>query len=137
MASQNWYSFLCNDFLNATLMNRIFTIACSVAMLSISFASHAQPQDPAIARVDEQISKKSLKTPLEMPAATAEGEETTKGFVVPNAPVDKKSPEWILEHKVGPNGEEILLENNSFYYLNDGQPVNIDLAELKDKPKSS
>lgn len=116
-----------------------FTIACSVAMLGFFLASHAQTLDPAIARVDDRTTKNPPKTALETPVtATDEKSEGTTKFVVPSNSAQRGTAEWILEHKAGPNGEDLQHEDNNFFYIDEtGKRVEVGMADLKDKPKSS
>lgn len=116
-----------------------FTIACSVAMLGFFLASHAQNLDPAIARVDDRTTKNPSKTALEKPASAKEEKlEANTRFVVPANTAERGSAQWILDHKAGPNGEDLQHEDNKFYYIDEaGKRVEISAADLKDKPKSS
>src|SRR5690606_27211039 len=102
-------------------------------------ASHAQNLDPAIARVDDRSNKIPSKTLLEgSVSATDEASKITTNFVVPTTSAQRGSAEWILEHKAGPNGEDLLLEDNNFFYIDEtGKRVDVGVADLKDRPKSS
>jgi hypothetical protein len=43
-----------------------------------------------------------------------------------------------LNNKVGPQGEEVYIENRKYYYINsEGQKIKIKSTELREKPKHS
>ena len=125
-------------------MKKLFTLACGVALIAGFSVAHAQTEDSAIARVD---SKKNA--PKEEPAkdVTITGEEENESlkqvnvapstkFIVPPAATDKNSKDAILNNKVGPNGEELFMKKNSYYYINsDGKKVKAKKSMLKDKAK--
>jgi hypothetical protein len=131
-----------------TLMNRLFTIACSVAMLNIFLPCHAQTQDTALARIDE--SKKTAPDqqkeglisetmdPLKSGSEKAEEMAPKSKFVLPMNPDNRNSADWILKHKAGPSGEELLIEDDMYYYINgEGTKIKVDPAEFEDNAKSS
>jgi hypothetical protein len=131
-----------------TLMKRLFTIACSVAMLNIFLPCHAQTKDTALARIDEL--KKTAPAqqnedlisetmdPLKSGGGKVEEMAPKSKFALPLNPDNRNSADWILKHKAGPAGEELLIENDVYYYINgEGTKIKADPAELEDNAKSS
>ena len=123
-------------------MKKLFILAWSVALMSIFTLAHAQTRDTALARIDpkksaeknETLTKGDQITAEETTAVKTTASPTTK-FILPVPATDKSS---ILNTKVGPNGEDLWIENNEIYYINaEGVKVKVDKAALKNKPKHS
>lgn len=125
-------------------MKKLLTLACSVAMLNTFLLFDVQSQDSALAKIDQKLDmeKKTEKPgesepsmPLEQPSADVHTTPSEK-FVLPyNSREQKRS---ILNTKVGPNGEELMMEKDFYYYIDEqGNKVKVKLTELKDKPKHS
>ena len=59
---------------------------------------------------------------------------TPKNFILP----DYSGKHSILNNKVGPNGEELFMKKNKYYYIDGaGKKVKARRTDLTDKPKSS
>ena len=128
-------------------MKQLFTIACSVAMLTIFLPCHAQTQDTALARIDDanesptdqkndNFSTKPL-SPLKSGSDT-EGMAPNSNFILPATPDKRNSADWILKHKTGPSGEELLNEGEVYYYIDGtGAKIRVEPSALKDNAKSS
>lgn len=124
-------------------MKKLFTIACSVALLNIFSLAHAQTQDSTLAKAEV---KKSTPNPAVGEIATTTMEKssivsTPSSTVSPLTQFkieDVRMKRSALDNKVGPNGEEVLMRNNKFYYLDDqGKKVKVRSSALQDKPKHS
>lgn len=102
-------------------MNKIFSIVAILAATSL--ATPAFAQDSKAEEVGKGIKKGAKK------AAHKTAEVASKG----------KSRATDTEHKdkVGPNGENIFIDNHSRYYWVDdkGKRHYVTEAQLKDKPK--
>lgn len=128
-------------------MKRLFTIACSVAMLTIFLPCHAQTQDTALARIDDvnespaDQKKNNLTTePLSPLKSTGGTEEMAPNanFISPATPDKRNSADWILKHKAGPSGEELIIDGDVYYYIDGkGAKVKVDPSSLEDNAKSS
>ena len=128
-------------------MKRLFTIACSVAMLTIFLPCHAQTQEPALARINDtkespadQKNHNSATEPLG-PLKSGSGTEEmapNSNFILPATPDKRNSADWILKHKVGPSGEELMNEGGAYYYLDGkGAKIKVNPSSLEDNAKSS
>ncbi len=122
-------------------MKKLFILAWSVAMMSIFTLAHAQTRDTALARIDPKKSNEKNEALLKADQVSAEETKATATtaptakFILPAPATDKSS---ILNTKVGPNGEDLWIENNEIYYLNaEGVKVKVDKSALKNKPKHS
>lgn len=126
-------------------MKKLSTLASSVAMLAIFFSAQAQSQDTALARIDqnENLKKSENQRKVKRSAYDMEKEtEKSPASVAPATkfilPLDQNSKRSILNNKVGPNGEELFLEDGVYYYLNSkGVKTKAESSLLKDKPKHS
>lgn len=115
-----------------------------VAVLFLFSTAHAQTQDSALARIDEKASLKKSNDRMNKPTDLSEDrvmvEEAAAPqvkFIVPETK-DRKSKNSILESKTGPNGEDIQMDKNGYYYFDEaGKKVRIDARDLRDKPKHS
>jgi hypothetical protein len=128
-------------------MKQLSTLLCSIALLCTFSFTLAQSQDTALARIDDNAKVKKTDgrtSELKKPSATlreesqADEQNVAPGvkFVVPDS--KRNSNRSILDTKVGPNGEELFMESNDYYYLDGtGQKVKTNTKELKDKPKHS
>jgi predicted small secreted protein len=98
-------------------------ISLAVLALALSVAAPANAQDGTIKEVGKDIKKGAQK------AGNKTAEIASKG----------KSRVTDSEHKdkVGPNGENIFIDNHSRYYWVDdkGKRHYVTEAQLKDKPK--
>ena len=117
-------------------MKLVFTLACSAAMI----CNFVQGQDTTLAKVDkmERTIKKNVATQKEASVLEVEELSTEKKsestFVLP----DYSGKHSILNNKVGPNGEELLMKKNKYYYIDGaGKKVKARRTYLTDKPKSS
>jgi hypothetical protein len=126
-------------------MKKLFTLACSVAMLNTFLLVDAQSQDTALAKIDQKLDVEEQKqkldgpkhdlSPLEQPSVDIHTAPVEK-FVLPFNSLEQKRS--ILNTKVGPNGEELMMEKDFYYYLDEhGNKVKVKLTELRDKPKHS
>lgn len=140
-----WYDIFMQLVITHTLkiiaMKKLFTLACGVALIAGCSVAHAQTEDSALARVDRK--KNASKEEPAKSVTVTEGENLKQAnvapetkFVVPPAGTDRNSKDAILNNKVGPNGEELFMKKNSYYYINsDGKKVKVKKSMLKDKPK--
>lgn len=125
---------------NATTMKKLFTLVSSTLLLIIYGNVFSQPEDPAlVSRIGDQSEVKSGEAKnISETSGTKEVENAT----VEIAPVNFESFKMIertrSEKKVGPQGEDLLIEGNRFFYLNDkGKKVKVRKNELKAMPKHS
>lgn len=123
-------------------MKKLSGFLFGVAVLCLYLTAHAQTQDTALARIDDQAIKKSDHRMIET-AETSTNSSLTKEeaapqvkFIVPESKDSKKRS--ILDTKAGPNGEDIQMDKNGYYYLDEGgKKVRTDVKALRDKPKHS
>lgn len=124
-------------------MKKLSTLLTGVAVLCIFTLAQAQSQDTALARIDNKSIQKanrplneSVNLSEERPSEQVEVAPQVK-FIVPEAK-DRNSNGSILNNKVGPNGEEVLMDRKGYYYF-DGtrQKVRVNSNALRDKPKTS
>lgn len=115
----------------------------SVAVLCFFSMAQAQTQDTALARIDDKATKKAAHrvnesvNPSENPSLVREEAAPQVKFIVPETK-DRKSKSSILDRKAGPNGEDIQMDKNGFYYFDEaGKKVRIEAKDLTDKPKHS
>ncbi len=125
-------------------MKKLFTSACSVAMLFLFSFANAQTQDTTLAKVDLQRNKvndnvvKRTTTFDEIRTAEQSERPAAAKFVVPFNSTDRKSTPYLLDSKVGPNGEDLLNEGDELYYLDvNGNKIKAKASELKEKAKHS
>lgn len=120
-------------------MKPLSTFACGALLLAAFSLSNAQNPDGALARVDEEKSQGDLKHTdpvITESVETAETAPSTK-FVLP-ATETEKSQGSLLDTKVGPNGEDLFIKNNKYYYFNSkGEKVKVKRSALMDKAKTS
>lgn len=125
-------------------MKKLFTLACGVALIAGCTVAHAQAEDSALARVDRKKNASKEEPAKNVTVTEVEEGENLKQvnvapatkFVVPPAATDRNSKDAILNNKVGPNGEELFMKKNSYYYINnDGKKVKVKKSMLKDKAK--
>lgn len=124
-------------------MKKLFNLLSIAAMLSVCTLVQAQSQDTALARIDES-KKTNLSKATEKQSANLNDEraseqtnlEPNAKFVLPGE--NEKSSKGSSINKVGPQGEEIFMENRKYFYINsEGQKVKVKSTELRDKPKHS
>lgn len=127
-------------------MKKLFTLACSIAILAMFCSASAQSQDTALARNDQKEDLKKSEGELKAMERSAYDLEKKKGTSPENVepaakftmPLDQNSKRSILNNKVGPNGEELFLEDGKYYYTNGaGEKVKVETSGLKDKAKHS
>ena len=129
-------------------MKKFIAIAYGAAFLHVCSLAFAQNQE--IASVKYSSVKKTEKADnintVPTKAAVIENEEGTKDVaksessnfeqVRTSYQLREDNKKYDINNKVGPNGEEIFLKGNKYYYLNDkGKKVKVSTAQLKDKPK--
>jgi hypothetical protein len=124
-------------------MKNLSALLSGVAVLFLISTAHAQPQDTALARIDNKITPKkterSIGGPEKISEPSVEEVEAVPQvkFVVPETK-NRNSKQSIIDGKVGPNGEELLMDKNGYYYFDEaGQKVRTSVEALKDKPKHS
>jgi hypothetical protein len=125
-------------------MKKLSGFLFSVAVLFLFSTAHAQTQDTALARIDDKALVKKADVRLTEPTDRSEdraivGEIAAPQvkFIVPETK-DRKSENSILETKAGPNGEDIQMDKNGYYYFDEaGTKVRVDVKGLRDKPKHS
>ena len=116
-------------------MKIVFTLTCSVAMM----CHFVQGQDTALAKIDkiEGTIKKDATAEKEAPALTVEEvapEKPESTFKIP----DYSGKHSILNNKVGPNGEELFMKKNKYYYIDGaGKKIKVRSTNLADRAKSS
>lgn len=123
-------------------MKTLFGFLIIIAILSFFPASQVHSQDTALARIDtKEIEKKTDKPfnegvkPSENSSVEIEESAQVK-FVVPE--IRDRSSKGILDSKAGPNGEDVQMDKQGYYYLSeDGKKVRIDSKDLRDKAKHS
>src|SRR5688572_18364902 len=116
-------------------MKIIFALAFSAAIT----CNFAQGQDSTLAKIDQRESsiKKDALTEIEAPVTTVEEVSAVKPEPTFRLP-DYSGKHSTLNNKVGPNGEQLLMKKNRYYYINDGgKKVKARKSILRDKPKSS
>jgi hypothetical protein len=115
-------------------MKKIFTLACSVAMI----CNFAYGQDSTLAKIDEMETKKNTTSKVEVQASDVEEVSTEKKSESTFKLPDYSEKRSILNTKVGPNGEELFMKKNKYYYIDGaGKKVKARRTDLTDKPKSS
>lgn len=131
-------------------MKKILAIACSAALLHIGSPAQSQTLDSTLARNDtngaakkseENVAggeKASNKMPqVEENTVSTEDKSAVK-FKVPVSKVSKKEKGFSWNDKVGPNGEELWMKRNKYYYTNtEGKKVKAKIRDLKNGPKHS
>jgi len=115
-------------------MKKVFTLACSVAMI----CNFAHGQDATLAKIDERESTTNAATKVEVKVSDVEEVATEKKsestFILP----DYSEKHSILKTKVGPNGEELFMKKNKYYYIDGaGKKVKARRTDFTDRPKSS
>jgi hypothetical protein len=116
-------------------MKIIFTLTCSVAMM----CHFVQGQDTALAKIDkmEGTVKKEATTKIEAPVLKVEEVapgESESTFKLP----DYSGKHSILNNKLGPNGEELFMKKNKYYYIDSaGRKIKVRRNDLTDRAKSS
>ena len=119
--------------LNLLSMKKVFTLACSVALI----CNFAHGQDATLAKIDErEVTTNATKVEVQVSnvedAVTEKKSEST--FKLP----DYSEKNSILKTKVGPNGEELFMKKNKYYYIDGaGKKVKARRTDFTDKPKSS
>ncbi len=117
-------------------MKMVFTLACSAAMI----CNFVQGQDTALAKIDktERTIKKNAATEIEAPVLNFEEASIEKKSESTFKLPDYSGKHSILNNKVGPNGEELFMKKNKYYYIDGaGKKVKARRTDLTDKPKSS
>lgn len=125
-------------------MKKLSGFLFSVAVLFLFSTAHAQTQDTALARIDTKAMMKTTDGPITESAIVPEERETMGEVAAPEIKFimpetrDRKSKSSVLDSKAGPNGEDIQMDKNGYYFVDDaGKKVRIDTKDLKDKPKHS
>jgi hypothetical protein len=127
-------------------MKKLFTLVNSTLLLTICGTVFSQSGDAALAGVNYQneinsnqneINSKETKK-LSEPSAPKE----MGNAAIELAPITFESFKMIdrtrSEKKVGPQGEELILRGNRYYYLNEkGKKVKVKKNDLKSMPKHS
>jgi hypothetical protein len=113
-----------------------------IAILSFFPSSQVLSQDTALARVDTKEIEKKTDKPFNEGVKSSENssveteESTQVKFVVPE--MRDRSSKGILDSKAGPNGEDVQMDKQGYYYLSeDGKKVRINSKDLRDKAKHS
>ena len=125
-------------------MKKLSGFLFSVAVLFLFSMAHAQTQDTALARIDNKAMTKMTDGTITESTNLSEERETMGEiaapeikFIVPESR-DRKSKSSVLDSKAGPNGEDIQVDKNGYYFVDDaGEKVRIDAKDLRDKPKHS
>ena len=123
-------------------MKKLFTLVSIAAVLGVCTLAQAQSQDTSLARIDNNKKDEALpKAPEKQTGNTDErvsvppNAETNAKFILPH--VNEKNSKGSL-NKVGPQGEDVFMENRKYYYINsEGQKVKVKSTELREKPKHS
>ena len=124
-------------------MKTLFGFLFIASALAFFPLAQAQSQDTALARIDtKEIQKKTDKSFNESARSSdnlsVENEAVAPQvkFVVPET--RDTSSKDILDTKAGPNGEDIQMDRQGYYYLDEGgKKVHLDRKALRDKPKHS
>ncbi len=123
-------------------MKKLLTTLSIAAALSTCTLA-VQSQDTALARIDNTKKTDSLPKETEKQSGINEDGTAEQANVEPHSKfilpeVNEKNSKGSLNNKVGPQGEEIFIENKRYYYINsEGQRVKVKSTELRDKPKHS
>jgi hypothetical protein len=125
-------------------MKKLSGFLFSVAVLFLFSMAHAQTQDTALARIDNKAMTKMTEAPItestnlpEEHEAMGEVAAPEIKFIVPETK-DRKSRSSVLDSKAGPNGEDIQMDKNGYFFVDDaGKKVRIDTKDLRDKAKHS
>jgi len=105
--------------------------------------SFAHAQDTTLAKIDSRISSKPVsvkEVQVNMPTEISHSESavTAAPAVFDLSVVKKNSDRSILNNKVGPNGEELFMKRNKYFYLNEkGKKVKVKSSMLRDRAKHS
>jgi hypothetical protein len=124
-----------------TVMRTTFTIACSVVI--ISAFTFAQAQDSTLAKVDSRTNSESPSAKKTQPLLSAETSINEPNVSTAPAAFDlsavkKTSDRSILNNKVAPNGEQLMMKKNKYFYLNEkGKKVKVKTSMLRDGAKHS
>lgn len=129
-------------------MKKFIAIACGAAFLHVCSVAFAQNDEVASVKYSsaKATEKTDEKSTPPMKEAVRENEEATKDaakiessnfdHVRASYQLRKDHEKFDINNKVGPNGEEIFLKRNKYYYLDGkGKKVKVKTALLKDKPK--
>jgi hypothetical protein len=115
-------------------MKKLFTLACSAAMI----CNFVQGQNTTLAKIDETESKKDTPTKIEAQVQDVDEVSAEKKSESTFKLPDYSGKHSIRNSKVGPNGEELFMKKNKYYYIDDaGKKVKARRTDLTDKPKSS
>jgi len=115
-------------------MKKVFTLACSAAMIF----NFVQGQDTPLAKIDERESTKTSATKVEAQVLDVEEVSAEKKSESTFKLPDYSEKRSILKTKVGPNGEELFMKKNKYYYIDGaGKKVKARRTDFTDKPKSS
>src|SRR5687767_2306270 len=117
-------------------MKMVLTLACSAAII----CNFAQGQDTTLAKIDkpESTIKKNAATEIEASVLDVEKVSAEKKSESTFKLPDNSGKHSILNNKVGPNGEELFMKKNKYYYIDSaGKKVKARRTNLTDKPKSS
>ena len=120
-------------------MKKLFTLVNSTLLLTICGTVFAQPGDAALAGINYQNETNSneAKTINEPPGVKEVGNAAIEIAPITFEPF-KMIDRTRSEEKVGPQGEELILKGNRFYYLNEnGKKVKVRKNDLKSRPKHS
>lgn len=115
-------------------MKKLFTMVSSAMFITACIAVYGQ-NDPALAKNNQPAEP-------EAPEAGSASVEKIEKAAVELAPVNSEAFKIIkrttTESKVGPNGEDLIIKGNRFYYLDEkGKKVKVRNNELKQRPKHS
>lgn len=121
-------------------MKKSFTLVSSTLLLIIYGNVFSQPEDPAL--VSSIGGHTEVKSDEAKNISETSGTKVVENTALEIAPVNFESFKMIertrSEKKVGPHGEDLLIEGNRFFYLNDkGKKVKVRKNELKAMPKHS
>ena len=115
-------------------MKMVLTLACGAAMI----CNFAQAQDTTLAKIDKTETtirkKEEMTTPVLIIEDVSAEKRSESKFNLP----DYSKKHSILNNKVGPNGEDLFMKRNKYYYIDGaGKKVKARRTNLTDKPKSS
>jgi hypothetical protein len=121
-------------------MKPLSTFACGALLLTAFSLSNAQNRESALARVNEEKNQGVLKHADPIVAEPVERAEPTAPdtkFILPSSDAER-SQGSLLDTKVGPNGEDLFMKNNKYFYINGkGEKVKVKRSALMDKAKTS
>lgn len=110
-------------------------------MMNIALLTQVHAQDTPIARIDSKKSTKSVspkKLNTNAPAELSSAATAVTASPAFDLTVVRKNADRSVLNKVGPNGEDLILKKNKYFYFNEkGKKIKVRNSSLRDRPKHS